>query len=89
MPRFWTPVQQFRRLLFMKKHRTLFVGTGALALLALGGLLAGCAHQEAASVAPVAPVTSAAPAPKSPDEIQAMAKQHGYSIPPNAASGKK
>ncbi len=71
----------------MEKHRTLFVGTGALALLALGGLLAGCAHQEAA--APVAPVTSAAPAPKSPDEIQAMAKQHGYSIPPNAAAGKR
>ncbi len=71
----------------MKKHQFILAGAGVPVLLALGGLLTGCSHQEVPP--PLVPTTSAAPAPKSPEEMQRQAKQHGYTIPANAMPGNK
>jgi hypothetical protein len=67
----------------MKRHNTILAGAGALMM--LGGLLAGCAHQAAPPLAaPAAPTASQHT--MTPEETAAMAKAHGFAPPKNTGS---
>ncbi len=75
----------------MKKCNTILAGAGALALMTLGGLLAGCAHQEAApplaTPPPVAPTVSSTSQHSSiPEDTAAKARQRGFTVPNNAGT---